>query len=74
MTDVIFKVKQMNRRIYSEESSIDKETYIFKDIPRKLFNGDVANSGLKTPEELSLFVEKYGREKIRKLKMKCKLK
>lgn len=64
----------MNRRIYSEESSIDKETYIFKDIPHKLFNGDVANSGLKTPEELSLFVEKYGREKIKQIKQKYQIK
>ena len=50
------------------------KNYLFKDIPQKLFNGDVTKSSLKTPEELSLFVEKYGREKIRKLKMKYKLK
>ena len=64
----------MNRKIYSEESFMDKETYIFKDIPHKLFEGDVTKSGLKTPEELALFVEKYGRDRIKQIKQKYQIK
>lgn len=38
---------------------------LFKDIPHRLFNGDLPNSEFKTQEELSLFVEKYRRENIK---------